>query len=220
MHFCWMPTKNFYRLRAEQLKRELERATEERDTERTQLDEIPKDAEGSPPISLKTKHQEMSREVKDLRAEIKGLETRLEEAESESQRWREREQRWAKLEEKLEQEKEKLAQELADLRATVVLPETATATDPEPPGSTSGGSGSPEAGRVAVRDQSVPTIPKYSGVDVGEEDETIEDWMDQFQLIADVFEWDNKTRLMHLVTHLKGSALAFYRSCSPAQRSS
>ena len=76
------------------------------------------------------------------------------------------------------------------------------------------------AGRLAAHDQSVPTISKYSGADVGEEDETIEDWLDQFQLIASVFEWDDKMWLMHLVTHLKGSALAFYRSCSPAKQSS
>ena len=47
-----------------------------------------------------------------------------------------------------------------------------------------------------------------------DDDETIEDWLDQFELIADVFSWDDSTRLMHLTTHLKGNALAFYHSCS------
>ena len=53
-----------------------------------------------------------------------------------------------------------------------------------------------------------------------DDDETIEDWLDQFELIADVFSWDDSTRLMHLTTHLKGNALAFYRSCSKTERRS
>ena len=81
------------------------------------------------------------------------------------------------------------------------------------------GSGAPPL-RAAIQGQQIPPISRYSGANVGDEDETIEDWLDQFDLIASVFEWDERARLMHLVTHLKGSALSFYRSCSQTQRHS
>ena len=51
-----------------------------------------------------------------------------------------------------------------------------------------------------------------------EESETFAEWLEQLELVAVACHWDEPTKLVKLVTRLKGQAFAFYRSCNATQR--
>ena len=51
-----------------------------------------------------------------------------------------------------------------------------------------------------------------------EESETFAEWLEQLELVAVACHWDEPTKLVNLVTRLKGQAFAFYRSCNATQR--
>lgn len=57
--------------------------------------------------------------------------------------------------------------------------------------------------------QQLPPLSKFTGEQT-EEEETYKDWLTQFEMVAKVCGWNGITRLVHLVMHLKGQALAFY----------
>ena len=67
--------------------------------------------------------------------------------------------------------------------------------------------------------QQMPDIPQYDG-SKEEGAETIDDWIDRLEIIADAFEWDEQTKIAHLTSRLRGAALAFYRLCTPSQKRS
>ena len=67
--------------------------------------------------------------------------------------------------------------------------------------------------------QQLPPISKFSGEDPDGEGESFEDWIEQFESIANMYHWDAQARLVNLTTRLRGQAYAFYRTCSPQQRS-
>ena len=69
----------------------------------------------------------------------------------------------------------------------------------------------------ALLAQQLPPLPKYTGEDQSQ-GETFRDWLEQFELVASLGEWDDKTKLVNLVTRLRGQAYAFYRSCTLQQR--
>ena len=50
--------------------------------------------------------------------------------------------------------------------------------------------------------------------------EEIDDWLDRFQMVAEVCQWSPQAKLVNLATRLSGQAYAFYRSCTPRQRTS
>ena len=219
-----MPTKKYLVERVNQLKEELDRATsrthQTRDTDQTEAMEE---------LTLRLKAAE--ERVQELLAENAKLEARLEAAEASQQRWLERELRWVAREEKLEQTISQLSRERDETTKRAPPPsggleETGRGvedTDHTSPTSGKEAETDPEpapVGRPPVSEQKLPNISMYSGANIVDDDETIEDWLDQFELIADVFSWDDSTRLMHLTTHLKGNALAFYRSCSKTERRS
>ena len=64
----------------------------------------------------------------------------------------------------------------------------------------------------------LPPIHPYHG---GEQrdGETFQDWMEHFEAVAQLAQWDDHYKLVYLVTSLRGTAKSFYRSCTPAQRS-
>ena len=64
--------------------------------------------------------------------------------------------------------------------------------------------------------QQLPPLSKFNGEQT-EEGETFKDWLAQFEMVADVCGWKGQIKLAHLVTRLKGQALAFYRTCTSAQ---
>ena len=44
------------------------------------------------------------------------------------------------------------------------------------------------------------------------------EWLEQLKLVANACHWDESTKLVNLVTRLKGKAFAFYRSCDTRNR--
>lgn len=65
--------------------------------------------------------------------------------------------------------------------------------------------------------QQLPPLAEFSGETL-EEGETFQDWLERFQLVASMYNWDKNAKLAHLTTRLKGQAYAFYRSCTLQQR--
>ena len=75
-------------------------------------------------------------------------------------------------------------------------------------------SNSPELS-AALLAQQLPPLPKFSG---NSDDESFQEWIAQFELVAEVCQWKSQTKLIHLTTRLRGEAFAFYRSCSKSQK--
>ena len=68
--------------------------------------------------------------------------------------------------------------------------------------------------------QQIPPLQKFDGATTSAGTELITEWLEQFELVAGVYRWDNSTKLVNLVTRLKGEAYSFYKSCTPQQRGS
>ena len=71
----------------------------------------------------------------------------------------------------------------------------------------------------AIVAQQLPPINKYSGEELDKEGETFQDWIEQFEMIAQMCGWDNQAKLVNLTTRLRGQAYSFYRTRTPCQRS-
>ena len=63
-----------------------------------------------------------------------------------------------------------------------------------------------------------PQLPNFNGGDASSED-SFQDWIGQFELVAEIYRWNKQAKLMHLITRLRGEAFQFYRSCSKHQKS-
>ena len=72
----------------------------------------------------------------------------------------------------------------------------------------------------ALLAQQLPPIPKFAGEERHQGGETIEDWKEQFEMVATLGGWDEHAKLVNLITRLRGQAYAFYRSCTLQQRAS
>ena len=62
-----------------------------------------------------------------------------------------------------------------------------------------------------------PPIGKYGG---NSDNETFEEWHEQFELVSVACGWNDRLKLANLSTHLHEQAYAFYRTCTSQQRSS
>ena len=71
-------------------------------------------------------------------------------------------------------------------------------------------------GSVVLAHQLPPL--KYFTVETQGEGKEIDDWLEQFQMVAEVCRWNVQVRLVNLATRLSGQAYAFYRTCTPQQR--
>ena len=67
--------------------------------------------------------------------------------------------------------------------------------------------------------QQLPPISKFSGEDLDSDGETFLEWVEQFELVAGMCGWNDQAKLVNLTTRLRGQAYAFYRTCTPKQRS-
>ena len=63
--------------------------------------------------------------------------------------------------------------------------------------------------------QHLPPISKFSGDEKIDDNTTFPEWLEQFEMVANLAGWG---RLVNLTNRLKGSAYAFFRSCTPQQR--
>ena len=67
--------------------------------------------------------------------------------------------------------------------------------------------------------QQVPPINKFSEEDMEGEGDTFLEWVEQFELIADMCGWNDQARLVNLTICLRGQVYAFYQTCTPKERS-
>ena len=67
--------------------------------------------------------------------------------------------------------------------------------------------------------QQLPPLNPFTGDEDSGSGEVIEEWLERFELVAAVGQWDQPAKLANLVTRLKGPAFAFFRSCSADKRS-
>ena len=65
---------------------------------------------------------------------------------------------------------------------------------------------------AALLTQQLTPLPKFNGSSDDEE------WIAQFELVAEVCKGNAQAKLIHLTTCLHGEAFAFYRSCSKSQK--
>ena len=63
----------------------------------------------------------------------------------------------------------------------------------------------------------LPPITRFSGEEQPD-GETFQDWLEQFESVAQLGGWNNHAKLVNLSTRLRGSAYSFYRSCTAEQR--
>ena len=63
----------------------------------------------------------------------------------------------------------------------------------------------------------LPPISKFSGEEQDGEGKGFEEWIEQFELVAELCKWDSQARLVNLATRLCGTAYSFYCTCSPEQ---
>ena len=63
--------------------------------------------------------------------------------------------------------------------------------------------------------QNLPPLPKFSGElsDGGFGMDIFQDWLEQFELVANVLGWSSQAKLVNLITRLQGQAYSFFRSC-------
>ena len=73
---------------------------------------------------------------------------------------------------------------------------------------------------TALLAQQLPPLSKFSGETSSRDTETCREWLEQFQMVAEVYRWDGPTKLVNLVTTLSGQAYAFYKSCTLQERGS
>ncbi len=72
---------------------------------------------------------------------------------------------------------------------------------------------------MAMLAQQLPPLPKFSGDGLsGGEEERFDEWLERLDLVATTCGWSDQAKLVNLITRLRGPA--FYRSCTPQQRSS
>ena len=64
---------------------------------------------------------------------------------------------------------------------------------------------------LGVLTNQIPPLPKFSGeVDSSKGDsESFTDWKEKFEMIAEAYHWDDRTKLVNLVTRLCGQAILF-----------
>jgi hypothetical protein len=67
--------------------------------------------------------------------------------------------------------------------------------------------------------QQLPLPTKFSENNHSSE-ETFEEWITHFELVAEIHKWNSQARLIHLIIRLRGEAFYFYRSCLKTQKSS
>ena len=82
-----------------------------------------------------------------------------------------------------------------------------------------GQSGPPSLLNPALLAHQLPPLKPFVGETQGDGEE-IDDWLDRFQMVAEVCQWSPQAKLVNLATRLSGQAYAFYRSCTPRQRTS
>jgi len=74
----------------------------------------------------------------------------------------------------------------------------------------------------ALFTQQLPPLPKFSGESHDRKSGTdiFQEWLERFEMIADICNWSPSAKLVNLITRLQGQAYAFFRSCTTEQHTS
>ena len=73
---------------------------------------------------------------------------------------------------------------------------------------------------MALLAQQLPPLSKFTGDNLDEDSESVSEWLEQTELVAEGCGWNEQAKLFSVVARLRGTASGFYRSCTPQQRSS
>ena len=66
---------------------------------------------------------------------------------------------------------------------------------------------------AAMLAQQLPPFTKFNGENCDGEGETFHDWIEQFEMVASLYWWDNQAKLVNLMTRLAVQAYACFCSC-------
>ena len=64
----------------------------------------------------------------------------------------------------------------------------------------------------------LPPLPAFSGDDRTLENSSFKNWLEQFEMVAELAHWTEQIKLKQLALRLRGPALAFYRTRSDEQK--
>ena len=70
-----------------------------------------------------------------------------------------------------------------------------------------------------VAQQSI-SLPAFSGGDLENQETDVQDWFDQLDTLADLFQLNGREKRVVLISNLKGEALRMYRSADEQKRGS
>ena len=73
----------------------------------------------------------------------------------------------------------------------------------------------PEMQTPYLLGQQLSPMNKFSGEDLDGDGETFLKWVEQFELVASMYKWNDQAKLVNLTTRLRGQVYAFYRTCTP-----
>lgn len=79
----------------------------------------------------------------------------------------------------------------------------------------------PSESLTRCKPSELPPIPNFTGTERADgETPDFQDWWEQFELVADACQWNERTKLVQLTMRLRGTAYSFYRSCPSTKKSS
>ena len=66
----------------------------------------------------------------------------------------------------------------------------------------------------------LPPIPEFSGVDQTPGNNSFQQWLEQFEMVAELAQWPETIKLKQLALHvrLRGPAQTYFRICSEEQK--
>ena len=84
-------------------------------------------------------------------------------------------------------------------------------------GSSISGGSAIDSVAAALLAQQIPPLVKFSGDVPDGEGECFSDWKEQFELIPEACYWIDQSKLVNLITRLRGQPYSYYRSCRAEQ---
>lgn len=64
----------------------------------------------------------------------------------------------------------------------------------------------------------LPSIPEFSGDDQSLTNNSFQQWLEQFEMVSELAQWPENIKLKQLALRLRGSAQAYFRTCSEEQK--
>lgn len=87
-------------------------------------------------------------------------------------------------------------------------------SEPRPPTGNFGIGSGPILYQSAFLAHQLPLLAPFKG-DVGPNTETIDEWLERFEMLSAECRWTARAKLFHLTSRLERQAYSFYRLCTP-----